>query len=150
FLALEYIAGGSLAQFLNGKPWPAPRAAELTETLARAVHCAHEQGIIHRDLKPANILLRPKSEIRISKSETNPKRETAKSETTEKGPGLGHSNLGVVSEFDMRISDFEPKITDFGLAKLTTGGSAELTATGDFLGTPSYTAPEQAMGRVHT
>src|SRR5262249_51041623 len=55
--ALEYVAGGSLAQQLGGKPYPARAAAQLVETLARTVHAAHELGIIHRDLKPANILL---------------------------------------------------------------------------------------------
>jgi len=40
----------------------------------------------------------------------------------------------------------EPKIVDFGLAKLTGGGTGR-TATGDILGTPSYMAPEQATGQ---
>src|SRR5205085_2748637 len=33
------------------------RVAALMDTLARAVHHAHERGVIHRDLRPNNILL---------------------------------------------------------------------------------------------
>ncbi len=59
YLALEYLAGGSLAKALSGTPQPQPpgEAARLVETLARAVHAAHLQGVIHRDLKPSNVLL---------------------------------------------------------------------------------------------
>jgi serine/threonine protein kinase len=57
FYAMEYVPGGNLAQWLEGKPAEPREAAELVETLARAVHFAHQQGILHRDLKPANILL---------------------------------------------------------------------------------------------
>src|SRR5262249_48210198 len=57
FLALEYLGGGSLARRLGGAPQPPGEAAAVVETLARAVHHAHERGVVHRDLKPANILL---------------------------------------------------------------------------------------------
>src|SRR5258705_7182628 len=57
YFVLEFVAGGSLAQRLLGTPQPARPAAQLVETLARAVHAAHARGVIHRDLKPANILL---------------------------------------------------------------------------------------------
>ncbi len=57
YFVLEFVAGGSLAQHLQGTPLSVQPAAQIVETLARAVHAAHVSGVIHRDLKPANILL---------------------------------------------------------------------------------------------
>ncbi|HWE36487.1 MAG TPA: protein kinase [Isosphaeraceae bacterium] len=57
YLALEYAAGGSLRHRLAGTPQDPRAAAALIETLARAVHYAHERGVVHRDLKPANVVL---------------------------------------------------------------------------------------------
>src|SRR5262249_57646731 len=46
-------------------------------------------------------------------------------------------------------ADGTPKIADFGLARHFDGGSV-LTLSGTRIGTPSYMAPEQAMGKAHT
>jgi hypothetical protein len=52
FFALEFVEGGSLAGRLGGTPQPAGPTVELVETLARAMHYAHERGIVHRDRGP--------------------------------------------------------------------------------------------------
>src|SRR5262249_12936171 len=58
YFTLEYVPGGSLAQYLGSGPLPPARqAARLVERLARGVQYAHEHGIVHRDLKPAKVLL---------------------------------------------------------------------------------------------
>ncbi|MEQ1903426.1 MAG: protein kinase [Pirellulaceae bacterium] len=122
YLVMEYVEGGTLEQFLNGYR-PSPRdSAEFVATLANAVHQAHLQGIIHRDLKPGNILM-----ARLPNASNEPSAQ----ESSEK-----------------RLTDWLPKITDFGLAKVldeekSLAGPA-LTMAGDMLGTPSYMAPEQA------
>src|SRR5262245_4160887 len=65
FLAMEYVAGGTLAEVFASGPQSADEAARLVELLARAVEHAHQQGIIHRDLKPANILLQGNANPKI-------------------------------------------------------------------------------------
>jgi WD40 repeat protein/tRNA A-37 threonylcarbamoyl transferase component Bud32 len=57
YFSLEFCGGGSLEQKLASTPLPPSVAAELVETLARAMQAAHERHVIHRDLKPANVLL---------------------------------------------------------------------------------------------
>jgi serine/threonine protein kinase len=61
YLAMEYLADGSLSTWLNDSGIEPRLAAEVLLSLADAVHHAHLQGIVHRDLKPANILLTNKS-----------------------------------------------------------------------------------------
>jgi len=65
FFTMEFVEGGSLAQQLQGAPWPARRATVLVATLAGAVEHAHQEGIVHRDLKPANILLQADGTAKI-------------------------------------------------------------------------------------
>jgi serine/threonine-protein kinase len=134
YLALEYVAGGSLDQQLTGTPQPPREAARLVEVLAQAIEHAHEQGIVHRDLKPANVLLR--------KEEGSQRRKDCKGEQFQQEEGS--------SSFASFAPLREPllcKITDFGLAKQF--GAERLTLSGEVLGTPSYMAPEQAEGQIH-
>jgi serine/threonine protein kinase len=57
FIAMEYLAAGSLSARLKRSPMTPREAAALVEVLSRAIGAAHQQGILHRDLKPSNVLL---------------------------------------------------------------------------------------------
>ncbi len=59
FLAMEYVAGGSLADKLPeaGSPLDVYGRIRVVAEVADALAHAHERGVIHRDVKPANILL---------------------------------------------------------------------------------------------
>jgi WD40 repeat protein/serine/threonine protein kinase/tetratricopeptide (TPR) repeat protein len=126
YFALEFVEGGSLAAKIRGNPQPVEVAARLIETLARAIHVAHQQGIIHRDLKPSNVLLAVG-------------REQQTADTTN-----AHGRPSRILRHWSQIT--VPKITDFGLAKRLEGSDA-WTQTGEVVGTPSYMAPEQAAGK---
>lgn len=149
FLAMEYLDGGSLERFLAGKPQPSRLAAEFVETLARAVHHAHEHGLVHRDLKPGNILLQGKAQGARTKSQSGSKDQlrTPERNARKSAPG-GGSRLPSVGDAEPGILEFTPKVADFGLAKhLQENGVS--SASGNVVGTPSYMAPEQAAGDSH-
>jgi formylglycine-generating enzyme required for sulfatase activity len=57
FFSLEFCDGGTLTEQWKKKPQTPREAAELIETLARAMHYAHLRGVVHRDLKQGNVLL---------------------------------------------------------------------------------------------
>ncbi|MCI0684652.1 MAG: serine/threonine protein kinase [Gemmataceae bacterium] len=57
YFSMKYYAGGNLARQIRGPSADLAAHARLVETIARAVHHAHQRGILHRDLKPSNILL---------------------------------------------------------------------------------------------
>ncbi len=119
FFSLEFCDGGTLTDQLKKKR-PTPReAAELIETLARAMHYAHLRGVVHRDLKPGNVLL------------------------SEHAAPASAALAGAACS-----KDHVPKITDFGLAKRIDDEARDVSKSGAIMGTASYMAPEQAAGKV--
>jgi len=118
YIVYSYCQGITLGEWvrIQKDQIPVVLAAEWIASLAEAVAYAHSKGVLHRDLKPSNILLHDV-----------------------------HSSGSTIVAGNPVTSQFIPKITDFGLAKLE--NEKHHTATGAILGTPSYMAPEQASGK---
>lgn len=126
YFSMKLVSGGNLEAVVRAQDLGSTRegcrtAAQLVAKVARAVHHAHQRGVLHRDLKPSNILLAGGSD-RIHAVQSGSPDES------------GHC---------------EPLVADFGLAKRLEG-KASLTDTGAIVGTPTYMAPEQGVGKRGT
>ena len=66
FLAIEYVEGPNLREWL-ALNWPEPVvAARLCASIADGLAHAHRHDVIHRDLKPANLLIDREGEPHIT------------------------------------------------------------------------------------
>ncbi len=92
FFSMDYVEGRSLAELLRGGPLPPRRAAAYGQTIAEAVHCAHQRGILHRDLKPSNVLIDHFDQPRVTDFGLA-KRLTGDSDLTVSGQVLGSPNF---------------------------------------------------------
>ncbi|MDB4957048.1 MAG: protein kinase [Myxococcales bacterium] len=116
YVAMELVDGDSLADWLRGGARTIDERLDAMIAAGRGLAAAHAAGLVHRDFKPHNVL---------------------------------------------RSREGQILVTDFGLARsldaadMSPGGRpaadppssiATLTATGSFVGTPAYMAPEQWHG----
>jgi serine/threonine-protein kinase len=67
YMALEYVEGRNLRQYLEKKgPPEVMLALSIIRQVAAALQRATELGIVHRDIKPENILLTRKGEVKVA------------------------------------------------------------------------------------
>ncbi|OGQ33756.1 MAG: hypothetical protein A3F16_00335 [Deltaproteobacteria bacterium RIFCSPHIGHO2_12_FULL_43_9] len=67
YLAMEYVSGGTLTEFIKGGEILYPEiAAILMLEILEGVEHAHRNGVIHRDLKPDNIMLTHEGNVKIA------------------------------------------------------------------------------------
>lgn len=125
YFAMEYVRGLSLTDFARDRGLDIRQKLALFASVCDAVQHAHTRGVIHRDLKPGNILVQDVAEHAHDQ--------------TRVGEG-GLSRFGLTAQ---------PKILDFGIARVTDSDVAQATMqtdAGALVGTIPYMSPEQVAG----
>jgi WD40 repeat protein len=117
YFALEYVDGGSLADKLQGTPMAPTDAARVVETLAGAVHAAHQRGIVHRDLKPANVLLTTDGTPKIA--DFGLAKETdASSSRTQEGTVMGTPSYMAPEQAGGKVNAIGPAADTYALGAI--------------------------------
>ncbi|HMJ86977.1 MAG TPA: protein kinase [Vicinamibacterales bacterium] len=57
FIAMEYVAGRTLADLTSQGPLPLDTILDVGRQVADALAAAHAYGLVHRDIKPSNIMV---------------------------------------------------------------------------------------------
>ena len=65
FIAMEYVEGRPLSEFLRDGGMAAETLLRYGRQICGALEHAHERGIVHRDLKPANVVVTPEGTAKI-------------------------------------------------------------------------------------
>lgn len=65
YIAMEFIRGVSLSQFLMQQSFSLKRCLSIILQVAYALCHLHTHGVIHRDLKPENIIISEDGEVKV-------------------------------------------------------------------------------------
>jgi serine/threonine protein kinase len=118
FIAMRFVQGGDVGSLLaQPGPLAAQRVWDIISQVADALDAAHGRGLIHRDVKPANMLL-----------------------------DVPAAASGAAAGSPAPARREHVYLSDFGISKQSLSAKT-LTATGQFVGTLDYIAPEQIEGR---
>lgn len=67
YIAMEYLEGGSLTDYLHGRlPLKPEDAVEIAATICNALDAAHRRRIYHRDVKPDNVMLAEDGTLKLT------------------------------------------------------------------------------------
>ena len=122
FVAMEYVAGTTLRQWLRERPRKPREILGVFVEAGTGLAAAHRLGIVHRDFKPENVMVEDDARVRVLDF------------------GLARSLEHIMPRPSL------PSIVAARTKATAIDAHSELTRDGAIVGTPPYMAPEQDAG----
>ncbi len=121
FIAMEYVEGLSLREWLREKDRSWRDVLKVFKAAGRGLAAAHAAGFVHRDFKPDNVLIRADGRVKVVDF------------------GLARSH----GEHDPRPDESAERARRVVRRQGRRRQTENLTRTGATVGTPAYMSPEQ-------
>ncbi len=125
FIAMEYVEGETLQQWLDASPHPWREILDRFAQAARGLAAAHAAGIVHRDFKPENVLIGRDGRARVLDFGL-----ALAAEEEPEPPGPDSDAQEELSSVSDSLDGLRGRLTQYGMV----------------MGTPDFMAPEQHMG----
>jgi len=127
FIAMEYVEGSTLTDWLAAKKRTWPEIVSLFVQAGRGLAAAHAKNILHRDFKPDNVWVGEDGRARVL-------------------------DFGLARATRTESCESQPLVAQPGDGRRPPAGiailGAAVTEPGRVLGTPPYMAPEQLIGEL--
>jgi tetratricopeptide (TPR) repeat protein/predicted Ser/Thr protein kinase len=121
FVAMEFIDGVTLREWLDAEPRSWIAALALLRDAGRGLAAAHAHGLVHRDFKPDNVMIGKPSRVVVM-------------------------DFGLVRANTRELETEQPSAEFRSSTELEAPFDSMLTQVGSVLGTPAYMPPEQLSG----